>query len=593
MTTPWAKKNLYDRGVERWNEKDNDYAKVNNNRDTMTFYFRSDEIVETTAKGDLVGQAIYNGSPSWFSRTMATGFQGSLVSKNIPWIRYKMGEYKLKGVDELDIWLQDIKEYMSDVYQRSNFYDVQPQFTLDGVTTGSPVMFAEEDILNNRTMWQPQHYKTVRVFYDKYNTPEGVIVKEDTWTAKQVVDTFGDPKPDGSYKEDKFPIALNRAYQQGLLNDRFIVYRFVFKTTDPIWDGSGDGAFQKPSGEWTWLTAYFLELTDADGDKKNKPLNGNMGDFTQPFTIWNFDKKPWEASARTPAWYAVWDNLSLQQIDKNFLENIQNINRPATVALDSMANRLQLGPEGQMLVSAEEYDRPPKFIDRVGGIDFSRELIEFKTDSLERWFFIKQLQMFTNLAVDNKAPVAIPQIWQMAGEKSTLLSPAIETHSAHLETSDARMVDIEVRAARPSGPFDPQTMANIADIVEGSLDVVTSRVSISPVFIGRLAQAQKVSEAVQPISSTMEAVRPLMEMNPHLTKMFRWWETADDLAEALDFPQKNIVPKEEWEAAVAAENKALADQQAQENSVEMMKASKNIQGPVDKNSVMANLAEAV
>ena len=593
MTT-WANKNLYDRGEDRWKEKDSDYSRVNRNRDTMTYYFRSDEVVETSEAGNLVGQAIYNGSPSWYSRTMSTMFQGSLVSKNIPWIRYKMGEFKLKGIDQLDIWLQDIKEYMSDVYDRSNFYDVQPQFTLDGVTTGSPVMFGEEQVLEGRIMWMPQHYKTVRVYYDKYNFPEGVIVKEDNWTAKQVVDRFAkDDDPEGTIRKRKFPLALNRAYEQGLLNEKFTVYKHVFKATDPIWDGQGEGSFVKPSGEWTWLTAYFLELTDSDKDKKNKPLNDNMGDFTQPFTIWNFDKKPHEASSRTPAWYAIWDNLSLQQIDKNYLENIQNMNRPATIALDTMANRLQLGPEGQMLVSEAEYDRSPKPMDRVGGIDFSRELIEMKEDSLMRWFYIKELQMFTNLAADKNQPVTATQIWQMSGEKATLLSPAIETHSRHLETADERMIDLEVRAARPGGPFDVQTMANITDIVNGVLEISVPNVSISPVFIGRLAQAQKISEAIQPIQSGLAFMQPMLDMNPQLNRMIKWYDTANEGLEALDFSQRNIVPKEEYEAAVQADNEAAAAQQQEENAVEMMKASKNIQGPVDESSVMSSVAEAV
>ena len=120
----WANKTLYDRITDRWREKDIDYAKVNRNRDLMATYFRSDELIETNDKGDLLGQAIYNGSGSWYSRMMATGFQGALVSKNIPWIRYQMEQYKLKGIDELDIWNQDIKDHMQDAYQKSNFYDV-------------------------------------------------------------------------------------------------------------------------------------------------------------------------------------------------------------------------------------------------------------------------------------------------------------------------------------------------------------------------------------------------------------------------------------------------------------------------------------
>ena len=95
--TVWSKKTLYDRIFDRWSEKDTDYTKVNHNREIMATYFRSDELIDTNDKGELLGQAIYNGSGSWFSRMMATGFQGALVSKNIPWLRYQMEQYQKSG----------------------------------------------------------------------------------------------------------------------------------------------------------------------------------------------------------------------------------------------------------------------------------------------------------------------------------------------------------------------------------------------------------------------------------------------------------------------------------------------------------------
>lgn len=587
----FTNKSLYDRVVARKDETDNDYAKVNHNRDVMVTYFRSDEIIETDDKGELVGQAIYNGSGAWYGRTMATAFQGALVSKNIDWFRYMFDVLELKGVDELDIWAQDVKEHMTSAYQKSNFYDVQPQFTYDGLTTGSPLMFAEEDVLEEKIMWMPQHYKNVRIYYDKYNVSEGVIVIDKTWTAKKIFDKFVQ-EDDAQWTESQkiLPISVVSALRRGSYNDTFTMYRATFKVTDPIWDGTDEAgeSFKKPQGGWTWLTAYFLELTTAELSKKNKPLNKNMGDFSKPFTNWNFDKKPWEPSSRTPAWYALWDCLSLQQIDKNYLEDVQNTNRPAFIALDSMKNNVNLSPEGEMFVTQEQYDNPPKFIDRVSGLTFSRELIEMKEDALKRWFFIDKLAMFSNLAIDKNQPPTATQIIRMEGEKATLLSPAIETHSRYLETADARMVDIELRAGR--GPFAPDIMANIADIIQSNLTRAVKSVNIVPVFIGQLAQAQKVSQALKPIQSTMGIARDLMEINPQIRHKYRWYDLLGKVEEAFDFPQDVVVPKEEYDEIIAAENEAAAQQQQFENTMEAMKNSKNLQGPVDENSVMARVA---
>ncbi len=295
----WNTKTLYERIVDRWAELESDYTKMNRNREVITAYFRSDELIEVNDKGELLGNDIYNAAGPWYSRMMATGFQGSLVSKNIPWKRYQMKENELKGIDKLDAWLQRVNDYMSDVYQRSNFYDVQPQFTLDGLTTGSPVMFAEEEINEQRIMWMPQHYKTVRVYYDKYNQVEGVIVRDEKWTAKHIFDFFiGKDDEKGTKRKKKLTLEVKQALESGKLNDVFAVYRAVFKSTDSIWDGEGEKAWKKPTGNWTWYSVYFLEISQVDDDKRNTPLNDNVGYFTQPFATWNFDKKPWEASSR-------------------------------------------------------------------------------------------------------------------------------------------------------------------------------------------------------------------------------------------------------------------------------------------------------
>ncbi len=587
--TNWSKRTLYERIVDRWKEKDIDYDRVNPNRDLMSIYFRSDEVIEVDDKGHLVGQEIYNGSGSWYSRMMATGFQGSLVSKNIPWFRYMMEKFELKGIDELDTWLQKIKTYMADAYQRSNFYDVQPQFTHDGLTIGSPVLFGEENITEEKTMWMPQHYKTVRVYYDKFNQPEGVIVRDETWTAKQIFDTFIKNDDDqGTKRTVKLSNAVNFSLNSGLLNEVFTVYKAVFKITDPIWDDTSNdkNKFEKPVGDWKWLSVYFLELTEAEGNKKNKPLNDDMGDFVQPFAVWDFDKKPWEAASRTPAWYAIWDCISLQEIDKNYLEDIQNTNRNAFIALSSMDGRVNLGSEGEMYVSDKEYDKPPKLIERTRNLQFSKDLITIKEDALKRWFYVDRFQMFSDLARSKNQPVTATQIWQMAGEKATLLSPAIETHSRYLETTDAIMVDNEVRAKR--GPFDPQIMANVTDIVNNALGRIAKSVGVRPVFIGQLAQAQKISQALEPIMSSIGAAvdSRLFDLDPDLRFAIRGWETLNDIFEANDFPQKNFVSKVEFAEIKAKIAKQRAQNEQFEKAIEMSKAGK------DTSQSVANLVSA-
>jgi len=255
-----------------------------------------------------------------------------------------------------------------------------------------------------------------------------------------------------------------------------------------------------------------------------------------------------------------------------------------------MEGRLQLSAEGEMFGDEKEYDKPPKALDLIGNVELTKEAIELKVEGLKRWFYVDGFQMFTDLVRTNKAPLATYHLWQMAGEKATLLSPAIETHSKYLEIVDERMMGIEIRAGR--GPFDPQKMENIIDIVLSNINRPIRSIGVKPVFIGQLAQAQKVSQALEPIQRTMQAVTPLMQVFPTLKFMYREYETANDINEAMDFPQKNIVPKEEYDEAVKQYNEAQAQQQQIENSIEMAKAAKGVSGKVEPDSVLGALAGA-
>ena len=588
----WRLKTLYERIVDRWTELEADYTKINRNRSIITAYFRSDELLETDDKGNLLGQDIYNASGPWYSRMMATGFQGSLVSKNINWFRYQMEQFELRGIDELDQWTQDVKEHMVDIYlHHSNFYDVQPQFSHDGLTTGSPLMFGEENIIKRKTIWKPQHYKNVRLYYDGDNEIEGVIVRDKQWTAKQIFDTFiKEDDENGTKRKKMLTIEVNKALESGKLNDEFVVYRAVFKAVDPIWDGKGENAWKKPLGGWGWYSVYFLEISQVDNNKRNTPLNENVGYFSQPFATWEFDKKPWEVSSRTPAFYAIWDCMGLQQVYKNFMENIQLKNRPPFVALDSMKGRISLSPQGEIYVSDREYERPPKAMDLVGDVKLERELFELYEDALKRWFYIDKFQMFSDLIRTNKQPITATQVWQMAGEKATLLSPAIETHSRYLESCDDRMMSIEWTAGR--GPFNRDTLANITDIILSNAKGPVGGIGVMPVFVGALAQAQKRNQALEPIQSTMMAVTPLLGIEPDLKMMYRWWDTANDINEAFDFPQKNVRPKEEYEKIIAALAKKRAEDEQLAKALEIAKASKDVSGKVEPDSILGVMAGA-
>jgi hypothetical protein len=178
----------------------------------------------------------------------------------------------------------------------------------------------------------------------------------------------------------------------------------------------------------------------------------------------------------------------------------------------------------------------------------------------------------------------------MAGEKSTLLSPAVETHAKYLRSVDDRMIDIESRAGR--GPFSAQEMGNLMDIIANTVDNYT-QAGIVPVFDGPLAKAQRIQQAVEPVISGLQTMAPVFSLFPETKNKIRGSELIDKLAEATNFPMDIINTDEEYAQIVQGINQQVANQQQFQNSLEAAKASKNLQGPVDENSVLSGLAGAM
>jgi len=351
----YKEKPLYDRIKERWESLDTIYARLNGARDTICSYFRPDLGIDYDEAADMLqlGADIYEGSGPWSARTMATGFQGNTVSKRIDWRAYQMSDARVHGVDEIDIWVQDVKKHMGEVYQNGNFYDVQPQFTLDGVTVGSPVLFGEED--EERVMWIPLHYKTYRLFYDRFNECNGIIIEDEEWTAKKCFDKFcpgTDIQERLKQAEKKFTVPLFEAIQNGRNNERFTIWRALFKDTDQIWHEAKK--FEPPVGGKKWYDVYYEDI-GREPEPIKEPLL-TEGYYSKPFMVWNYDKKNWESSARTPAFEAIYDNASLQEIFKSYLENIQQKVRPSMAMLSGMKGRANFSPESTMEFSRGEWN---------------------------------------------------------------------------------------------------------------------------------------------------------------------------------------------------------------------------------------------
>lgn len=573
----WDDTPLFDRFLMLLNQKEKGYVKWNMARDNINEYFRPDlgSDVRPDGDGTFFGSSIYDGVASWAAGVMARGFQGNLVSPASDWVQYAMRQTELKENDQLAIWLQDVKEHMADVYQRSNLYTVLPNFTLDGITIGSPVMFIDEKVSEGVIKFLPQHYETVIMFYDKFNKPEGVIVKDTTWTPKDLSDMFA---PTEQEQKDKLSKSVNNDIFNGNYYTDHTVYRCVFRGDHPVWDVP---QFAKPDREW--ISVYFESKPEEE--RKNDPLR-TEGYFKRPFVTWDFDKKPWESSSRTPAFSAIYDVIGQQQQTKEQLENWKLKNRGPRMVLEDHRNVVDFGPEGLTYVAKEDWQFAPKMLDAIGDIKLSREELDKGEQKIKRWFLTDNFLKFTDLTNTLRQQPSVDQNFRIAAEIAVQLNPAIGTYTGEfLSDLNDRSIDIESRAGR--GPFAPDVMANITDIVVNNSKEPVTSIGVVPIFIGPLAREQRTQQELDPILTTMAAEQPMFATNPDLVHAVKWYSRLERITKATNAPLDDLVPEEEYNEIVARLQQARAQQAQQQFALEAAKASKDVSGPVDENSILA------
>ncbi len=583
----WAFKTLLERIKDRYTELDTVYDRLNDARESIVDLFRPDLGVDYDESADMLmlGGDIYEGSGPWVARTASTAFQGNTVSKKLDWRKYAFSDKRLDGIDELDEFCQDVKEHTGAVFQRGNFYDVQPQFTLDAWTVGSPLYFVEEDPETGFVMCLPQHFKTYRIFYDRFGRDEGVVIKDEQWTAKKCFDKFcnGQSMDDRLARAEKiFTPGLYNAIKDGLFDRRFVIWRAVFKANEPLWNGSKE--FKRPLGGKTWYDVYFENTCLKD--KQDTPLLTG-GYYSKPFVHWDYNKKSWESASRTPAFEAIYDNLSLQQIFKNYLDNLQLKVRPSMVALLAMKGRLNFGVEGVTYINQNEWNYLPKPIEQVGDIRLEAETMQMFRENLSRHFHLEMFRMFIDLAqTANSKDFRVLQLAEMAGERITQLLPTIETHESYLAQVDERVRDIERQAGR--GPFARANLENIMDILDWAIGPEASTARINPEFIGTLRQTQQMQQKLKPIQYGIGALSELAASmgDPNLVRfMVKGYDVGDEALRAVNFPQKLVREVEDYEKMVRAFEQMQAQREQFAKTIEMLKATKaNAQGAMEPNS---------
>jgi len=98
-------------------------------------------------------------------------------------------------------------------------------------------------------------------------------------------------------------------------------------------------------------------------------------------------------------------------------------------------------------------------------------------------------------------------------------------------------------------------------------------------YLGPLAQAQKKFHVTQGATQSMNAVAPLMQMNPQIADLINWDQLALEIMRAYGMPQKIV--RDKTEVAQLRQQKAMQQQQAMAQAQQQQLIDKY---PLDKDA---------
>ncbi len=571
----YSDKTLYKRIIDRDNKLETERNPYDQQRKVIVENFRYDLTVDTEKVGAFAGSEIIEGTGPFSLDIMTRGFNGNMVGRNIKWLRYHMRDLIFKGNDNVNQYLQNLGDQMYWAYRNSNYYDILPNFIKDGLSVGSPVTIADEDVATGRTIFTVPHY-TENFLAHSWLGEDDVYHRSGDWkmNVKQLFEKFD--------KND-----LGQTLQTAMDNGQHFTTEVelimaIYHRDDPIFkDLKEEDKKYKPTHPW--MQYYILKKADPT---KEYPLSAK-GYFSKPFSSWHYNRLDNESYARTPAWYAIFDTKGNNAAWSTAFEIGESEARPPMWMMQNMKGRMRFAPGGNnYALTPEDYARPPVPLRKGSNYAVNMDFIGKIGFNVERHFEVKLFQMIEQYNREHKQPPTAFQIFQMQGENASQLVPAVETfENGLLRTNDERLMDIEERAGRlPPIPNE---------ILEYAAANKLKSVSIDPQFTWPLSISQRMHLGLQRIHQALAAAEPIFEVWPETKLKVRASILVEQVLEDMNFPQDALVGEDEYQERIAEMAALEAEDRQLDQAERIAKSIPSVSKDVEPDSPLAQLTGSV
>ena len=470
---------------------------------------RADDFIVRRAPGVKREEYVFDSTAQLALPAFAAAMESMLTPRTQKW-------HNLRPIDPRLLEDQEVRaycEYVRDLLFRvryaasANFASQSYEGYMSLGAFGTGAIFVQ-DALAKGIRYQCIPLSQIFISEDAAGVVDTVCRKY-TLTTRQAVQKFGDTLP-----ED--------------------IKRFETKEPEREWEfihfvGPNDDRDKR------YDNAKGMPIKSCDIAVDGKKLLHEGGYRTMPYAISRYTTAPREVYGRSPAWDALADIKTLNEMSKTTLRYGQLVTDPPwiTADLDGLSpfavrpgaiNAGYMNEQGQVLAKTVAPEGDPRV---------TLEMANQRRESINRAFLITLFQIL----VDTPQMTATEAMLR-AQEKGALLAPTMgRQQSEFLGPIIARELDI-LKAAGALPPA-PEALASRGGLVEIIYD--------SP-----LTRAQRAEEGIG-ILRTFEAIGQLAQFDPGIVKVFNTERAARRLADINGAPLDIMNTPEELQARAAAE----------------------------------------
>lgn len=486
-------------------------------------------------RGSPINGAIIDSTGTLAARTLASGMHSGLTSPTRPWFKLKITGYE--NDHEVTVWLAEVTRRMLEVFGASNFYTAMATMYFDLVVFGTACVLIYEDFDDVICCYTP----CLGEFFFDVNAKNkiGSIGREFVMTYSQMIDMFGEE----NVSED----VRNAVRRDGTAKTQ---ERVILHLIEPN-TGKNYGIVPE---KFPWREAYWER-----GDT-NKRLLRARGYWDWPAMTPRWDVTGNDPYGRSDGMDALGDIKQLQQetrrkaqaidkmVDPPMLADVMLKNQPASTLPGGVTYvaGLNQGRAGM----APVYTVDPKIAEMMQDIREiqNRIRITFHND------------LFTGIT-DLQTVRTATEIDARREEKLVLLGPVLERILGEgLGKAIDRVWGIMWRGGLLPPP--PESLLGRTQDIEVD-------------YVSMLAQAQR-SLITAPIEKLWGFAGTIAGVKPEVLLKLDPFDTIDQYAEAVGAPPKIVIPSEEAQATLDAQNAQMQAERAAALAQNVVDAGKTL-----------------